>query len=106
MYALLSGAVAALALVAGIAFLRSFVRMRDRFFLYFSAAFIIFGITQVVLGITNSPELNHPASYIPRLITSLLILTAIWGKNRRSRGRPPLEAPADIESYQRRRAVL
>ncbi|HEY1729871.1 MAG TPA: DUF5985 family protein [Candidatus Baltobacteraceae bacterium] len=106
MYALLSGVVAALTFVAAIAFLRSFVRTRDRFFLYFAAAFIIFGITQVALGITNSPEVNHPAIYVPRLVTSLLILAAIWDKNRSSRARPPLEAPADLETYQRRRAAL
>lgn len=102
MYVLLSGLVTGLALIAGLAFLRSYSRSRDRFFAYFAAAFIIFGITQIALGYENAPEANHPASYIPRLISSLLILTAIWDKNRSSAARH-VEPPSDIEVYQKRR---
>ena len=103
MYALLSGAVAALACIAGLAFLRSYLRTRDRFFIYFAGAFVIFGLTQIMLGVTNTPELNHPLSYIPRLIASLLILTAIWDKNRTVRSQRRFEPPAEIDAYQRRR---
>jgi len=103
MYALLSGVVAALACIAGLAFLRSYARTRDRFFAYFAAAFISFGVTQIVLGVTNTPELNHPASYVPRLITTVLILMAIWDKNRNVRIRPHVDAPTEIDTYQQRR---
>lgn len=82
MYALLSGAIASLSLVASTAFLRSFMRTRDRFFALFGAAFALFGVTQLGLGILNVPEQNHPLAYVPRLIVFLLILFAIFDKNR------------------------
>jgi hypothetical protein len=85
MYAVLSGLIAALALVAATSFLRSSLRTRDRFFALFSAAFAIFGLTQLALGISNTPELNRPFAYLPRLAVFVLILIAIADKNRSGR---------------------
>ena len=104
-YALMSGMVAALSLVVAMAFMRSYRRTHDHFFMYFAAAFLIFGLTQLMLGIFNVPELNLPLSYVPRLLTSVLILTAILGKNRRTRARLLLHPPADLQAYQRRRVA-
>lgn len=105
MYTLLSGAVAALALIAGIAFLRSFARTRDRFFVYFAAAFWLLGTTQLGLGLSNAPELNRPLAYVPRLFVSLLILVAIWDKNRGAHKTRAAEPPVELDDYQRRRAA-
>lgn len=85
MYVLLSGVTCALALVAAMAFLRTYVRTADRFFIFFSAAFAIFGLTQLWLGIADAPELNRPFAYVPRLVAFLLILIAILDKNRLAR---------------------
>lgn len=104
-YALLSGVVAALTLVIIMAFLRSYQRTRDRFFAYFAAAFCIFGVTQLALGITNTPELNRPFAYIPRLVSFLLILAAIWDKNRAIRARLRAQPPVYLQEYQRRRVA-
>ena len=82
MYALISGAVCALAAVAALALFRSYRRLGDRFFAYFAAAFGLFGLSQLFLGIRNVPEGNYPLAYVPRLIVFVLILIAIVEKNR------------------------
>ncbi|MGH7736740.1 MAG: DUF5985 family protein [Candidatus Tyrphobacter sp.] len=82
MYELLSGIMAALCLVAGAHFLRSFLRTRDRLFASFSVAFFTLGCSQLFLGIFDQPEANHPLAYIPRLIAFVLIAAAILDKNR------------------------
>jgi len=85
MYALLSGAIAALAGLAAALLWRSYIRMRDRFFAYFATAFALLGATQLFLGVRNAPELNEPYAYVPRLAVFVLILIAILDKNRVSR---------------------
>lgn len=82
MYALLSGVITALAIVAAASFLRYYVRTRDRFFAIFGTALLLLGLTQLSLGVSNTPELNRPLAYIPRLVVFLLILFAILDKNR------------------------
>jgi len=104
-YALASGAVSALSIVVTVAFLRSYVRTRDRFFIYFAAAFFTFGIAQLALGVTNTPELNRPLAYLPRLAGYLLILAAIWDKNRSTRVRLTIVPSTNSQSHQRRRAA-
>jgi apolipoprotein N-acyltransferase len=105
MYALLSGAIAVLSLVAATSFLRSYVRTRDRFFALFAAAFALLGLTQLWLGITNTPELNRPLAYIPRLIVFLLILFAIFDKNRTQVKQKEMGVVADFPPEARRRAA-
>ena len=81
-YALLSGIASALGVVASAVFLRSFLRTHDRFFVLFSAAFVVLGCSQLALGLLNKPEANLPLAYAPRLISSILIMVAIVDKNR------------------------
>ena len=81
-YAVLSGVIFALCLVAATLFLRSFGRTRDRLFALFAASFCIFAVNQLVLGLLNRPEADLPLAHLPRLISSLLIIVAIADKNR------------------------
>ena len=94
MYALISGAIAALAAVAACLLFRSYKRIGDRFFAYFAGAFALLGATQLYLGIRNVPELNQPYAYIPRLIVFVLILLAIVDKNRSVR---PTSRDVDVD---------
>ena len=101
MYALISGAVTALSAVAACALWRSYHRLGDRFFAYFSAAFALFGASQLFLGIRNLPEGNYPYAYIPRLLVFVLILIAIFEKNRAVK-RPTMDVDSEDEVAQHR----
>lgn len=101
MYALISGAISALSIVAACALFRSYRRLGDRFFAYFAAAFALFGASQLFLGIRNLPEGNYPYAYIPRLLVFVLILVAIVEKNL-SVKRPRNDVQADDELTQHR----
>ena len=104
MYAVLSGAIAALSLVAATLFFRSYVKTRDSLFAFFAAAFALFGATQLYLGIRDVPELNQPYAYLPRLAVFVLILLAIVLKNRTAR---PIKRTLNVEDLNehRRRAA-
>ena len=113
MYAVLSGASGALALVVASLFLRAYARTHRRFFALFSAAFALQGLTSLALGIQNAPETNQPASFLPRLAVYVLILIAIAESNRsrtgrdevaerRSRSNSPLTPPMQQRSPSRR----
>jgi len=101
MYAVLSGTIFALAFVAATLFLRSYKKTRDRLFAFFAAAFALFGVTQLYLGIRNVPELNEPAAYFPRLVVFALILIAVIGKNRSARR--PARRDLNVEDLDERR---
>ncbi len=84
-YALLSGVMFALCLVAATFFFRSFCRKLDLLFVLFATAFFILGTSQLALGFLNKPEADLPFAYLPRLVASLLIVVGIATKNRTSR---------------------
>lgn len=50
---LLSGVLAALSIVAALGFRRFAKRSQDRFFLFFSAAFVLLGLNSVALGLAE-----------------------------------------------------
>jgi uncharacterized membrane protein HdeD (DUF308 family) len=78
----LLGAIAALSIVAGIVFVRSWRQTRDRLFLFFGLAFLIEGLNRAALALTADPREGDPFFYLVRAGTFLLILYAIWEKNR------------------------
>lgn len=80
----LTGAIAALSLVAALFFLRFWWRTHDRFFLLFALAFAIDGLSRLVVAAINLPDDFEPYSYVPRLVTFSLIIAAVGLKNRRS----------------------
>jgi hypothetical protein len=82
---LLLGAIAMASLVIGLFFLRFWKNTRDRFFLFFAAAFWLEGLNRALLGLQGSGSENEPLVYMVRLFSFVLILVAILDKNRGSR---------------------
>ncbi len=80
----LYGASSAIFAVAGLLFARYQVIHRDRLFGFFAAAFWLFSAGFVIRVITGIDE-HRAFIFIPRLIGFLLIIVAIFDKNRRAR---------------------
>lgn len=79
----LQGACAMACIVAGLFFIRYWRTTRDRFFLFFVAAFWAFALNWVGLVIVQpSAETTH-WFYLLRLLAFMLIIIAIVDKNRR-----------------------
>ena len=85
LYDFLSGAVAFGFLICGLFFIRYWWRTKDELFLTFSLAFVLLGTGQAVLALANIPTEERGAVFLIRLTAFLLILTAIYRKNRSSR---------------------
>ncbi|MEZ0326653.1 MAG: DUF5985 family protein [Fimbriimonas sp.] len=82
---LLAGAIVMGYFVAGLFFLRFWKRSGDSLFLYFSVAFWILAVQRFALTLTEERNEDTLAYYILRLAAFVLILLAIWNKNRESR---------------------
>jgi uncharacterized membrane protein len=82
LYDFLSGAVALGFLVCSLFFLKFWKRTRDELFLAFAMAFTLLGIGQTVLALANIPTEEKGSLYLIRLAAFLLILFAIYRKNR------------------------
>lgn len=78
----LSGAVTFGFAVAGLFFLRFWRRTHDELFLIFAIAFWMLGLCQALLALTNIPLEERSWLYLIRLAAFVLILIAIWRKNR------------------------
>ena len=78
---LLLGAIGTACLAAGLFFLRFWRDSRDGLFLAFAVFFEIEGIIQIGRAFTAHPNQGAAWIYIIRLITSLIILFAIYKKN-------------------------
>jgi len=78
----LQGAAAMGSLVSALFFLRFWTRTRDSFFLFFSAAFLIEGLSRVPLAFDHSADEAEPLYYLPRLVAFSLIALAVILKNR------------------------
>lgn len=81
--ALLTGAIMMAALVIALFFLRFWKQTRDRFFLYFSAAFVLEAGQRLLAALDPLDNEEAPLYYLIRLTSYALILLAIIGKNRR-----------------------
>lgn len=79
----LAGAVTFGFLLAGLFFLRFWKRTADRLFLSFAAAFLLLGVGQALLTLTDIPVEERSWLYLFRLAAFALILMAIVGKNKR-----------------------
>ena len=82
LYDFLSGAVAFGFLVCGLFFTRYWNRSRDELFLSFALAFGLLGTGQAILALANIPTEERGSLYLFRLAAFLLILLAIYRKNR------------------------
>lgn len=85
LYDFLSGALALGFGVCALFFLRFWRRTREELFLAFAFAFLLLGIGQTVLDLANIPTEERGSLYLFRLLAFLLILAAIYRKNRRAR---------------------
>lgn len=85
-YHFLSGAALMGGWVCGLFFFRFWRKTRDRFFLVFGLAFWTLAIERVGLVFVNPTiEDRQPVIYLIRLLAFLLILYAVWEKNRPAR---------------------
>ena len=82
LYDFLSGAVALAFLICGLFFLRFWRRTREELFLAFALSFALLGLGQTVLALANIPTEERGSLYLIRLVAFLLILFAIYRKNR------------------------
>lgn len=78
----LQGMCAAIAMAIGLFFLSFWQRSRDRLFLYFAIAFWLMGSSWALLGLVASGAENRPYVYGLRLFAFLLVIVAIFDKNR------------------------
>lgn len=86
LYDFLSGAVAFGYLVCGLFFLRFWRRTQEQLFLAFCCAFLLLGLGQTVQTLANIPTEERSAIFLIRLAAFMLILVAIYRKNRSARG--------------------
>jgi uncharacterized membrane protein HdeD (DUF308 family) len=82
---MLLGATAMACFTIALLLARSWTSTRDRFFLFFAAAFIVEGIDRIVLGLTQTSD-QSPLIYLIRLLSFLLIVIAVIDKNRSMNG--------------------
>ncbi|SNS50995.1 hypothetical protein SAMN06265795_103139 [Noviherbaspirillum humi] len=80
---MLAGAIAMAWLIPGVFFLRFWTVTRDRFFLFFAAAFIIESANRVFFWQQADITEDLQPYYLIRLAAYVLILIAILDKNRK-----------------------
>ena len=76
------GALVFASAAAGIFFLRFWRRTRDRLFGIFAIALWLLGLNWLLLAFTDADAEFRPALYLIRLLAFIMILLAIWDKNR------------------------
>jgi len=79
--AMLSGAIMLNAWAISVFFLRFWKKTHDRLFAWFALAFNLLGIERIT--IVAIPGESHFHVYLIRLVAFLLIIFAIWDKNRK-----------------------
>jgi hypothetical protein len=78
----LAGAIVAGFAFSGLFFFKFWKRTRDELFLAFTGAFWLLGLGQALLTFSDIPLEERSWLYLLRLAAFVLILTAIWRKNR------------------------
>lgn len=68
--------------IAGLFFLRFWTRTRDNLFVTFAIAFVLLGLNQALVSLTDMPIEERSPLYLLRLAAFSLIIFAIWRKNR------------------------
>jgi hypothetical protein len=80
---LLAGGAALASAAVGLFFVRYWQTSRDRLFLAFSAAFLIFGANRVVLALSDRDSEDLLGVYSLRLAAFVVIIAAVVDRNRR-----------------------
>lgn len=81
----LNGATMLAYLASALFFLRFWTQSRDRLFGFFALAFTLLAINRAGLVVLTSDDERLYYLYVVRLFSFLLILYAIWDKNRAGR---------------------
>jgi hypothetical protein len=79
---LISGAIVMGYLVAGGFFFRFWKRSKDGFFIFFAIAFWVLGAQRLAIAYLPDESEDNVLAYSVRLAAFVLILAAIWYKNR------------------------
>ena len=83
-YHFLSGSVMMASFTVALFFVRYWRKSRDRLFLFFCVAFLIFGLERVLIAWSGDPNSERTAAlYLIRCLGFVLILAGIVDKNRR-----------------------
>ncbi len=85
MNAVISGAIMMAYFVAGLFFLRFWFRTRDTLFAYFAVAFWILGAQRIAISVAGDRFEDDTIFYLIRLSAFVLLLVAIWNKNRENK---------------------
>ena len=85
LYDFLAGMLSGGFFVAALFFLRFWKQTRDSLFASFAGAFALLGIAQSLLALGGFPVEERSWIYLIRLLAFLLILSAIYSKNRERR---------------------
>ncbi|MEZ0369019.1 MAG: DUF5985 family protein [Candidatus Sericytochromatia bacterium] len=75
------GAIAMALVVAGLYFLKFWRQTRDSLFLVFALSFWVEAVNRSFLAMSPNPREADPFLYLVRLLSFLLILVGILGKN-------------------------
>lgn len=84
--AMINGAVVMACLACALFFVRFWKASRDRLFAFFALAFSVMSLNWMVLTLLQVDDERRHYLYVIRLVSFLLILYAIWDKNRAGRG--------------------
>jgi hypothetical protein len=84
---LLLGAITTIAVAIALIWLRFWRTTRDRFFLFFAAAFALISVVRLLLAVVPRLNEREPLIYGLNLLAMLLIVYAIIDKNRKAK--PP-----------------
>lgn len=83
---MIHGALVMGCLACALFFLRFWRASRDRIFAFFSLAFAVMSLNWMALTLLQVDDERRHYLYVIRLVSFLLILYAIWDKNRAGRG--------------------
>ena len=84
---LLNGAVMMGYWAVALFFLRYWRSSRDRLFATFALAFTVMGLNSAAIALLRVDDERSYSLYVARLLSFLVILYAIWDKNRTQAGR-------------------
>lgn len=79
-------------IVAGAFFMRFWRRTRDWLFVAFGLAFWLMALNQIIDSLSDIPPSDQSPTYFLRLAAFVLIIYAIWRKNRGGPGQPDSRA--------------
>ncbi len=85
---MINGALVMACIACAVFFLRFWKASRDRLFAYFSLAFLVMACNWLALTLVDVDNEQRHYVYLIRLVSFLIILYAIWDKNRAGRGSP------------------